>query len=73
MFNYTDFISVCKSFSLRNKDDFSQGNKQLSTLLGKLDRSVLKYRNHVKKEEDKIDVDFDALIAEFTKDMEDLK
>ncbi|KAL4433185.1 hypothetical protein ABPG74_010880 [Tetrahymena malaccensis] len=73
MFNYDDFIQVCKSFSLQHKDDFSNGNRQLSSLLAKLDRQVLKYRNHVKKEEEKIDADFDALIAEFTRDMEEVK
>lgn len=26
MFNYDDFISVCKSFSLRHKDDFASGS-----------------------------------------------
>lgn len=62
IFNYEDFIAVCKSFSLKFRDDYAQGNKPLSHLLSKLDRQVLKYKNHVKKEEEKIDADFDALI-----------
>jgi len=38
MFNFDDFIAVCKSFSLRYKDDFALGNKPLSLLLTKLER-----------------------------------
>jgi len=38
MFNFEDFIAVCKSFSLRFKDDFTFGNKPLTMLLTKLER-----------------------------------
>lgn len=74
MFSYDDFISVCRSFSLRHKDDFTSGSgRQLAGLLAKLERSVQKYKTHVKKEEEKIDADFDFLISEFTKDIEEIK
>jgi hypothetical protein len=33
----------------------------------------MKYKAHVKKEEEKIDEDFNLLIRQFTGDMEDLK
>jgi len=38
IFSFEDFIAVCKSFSLRFKDDFACGNKPLSMLLMKLER-----------------------------------
>jgi hypothetical protein len=45
----------------------------VSALLSKLDKSVFKYKNHVKKEEDKINADFDLLITQFTQDIEEIK
>jgi hypothetical protein len=64
IFNFGDFIEVCKSMSLQSKEEFGEGvtHKEFNTVITDLDKQILKYRNHLKKEEEKIDMDFDQLI-----------
>lgn len=38
-----------------------------------LDKQTNKYKNHIKKEEEKIELDFNTLIEQFIKDIEDIK
>lgn len=73
--NFNEFIEYCKRNSTRYKDEFGtrENARHFNEIISNLDNQTIKYKMHLKKEEDKIDADFDELIKQFTSDVEELK
>ncbi|KAL4429414.1 hypothetical protein ABPG74_021001 [Tetrahymena malaccensis] len=72
IFGYVDFIQLCKENSLNHHDALPQ-DKSFNLIISELDSNMVKYKTHIRREEEKIDADFDSLIENVVNDLNDLR